>query len=304
MPCAPKVFEGTDCVLSRTKQPRGSKLGCGEQGCVYGLVGNKVIKESFLKSKKAKEQWTSEACVGQYLGSLGIAPKIYDFYFCKGAGYIVMDALRDAQILPDGKVLRVKTKDHGVIDHVKQLSIAFQNAFVYDLALMIEHGFIHMDNHIGNIGFINGTKPILFDFGFTQQRTWDSDLDKLKALAFSLFQILEHCPLKELDSSGPIWTISAHLATIDTISIADAKKLWSQILQKKYSPKNNVLLSDVHQYSKGFSLKLLQQKYSSLSNLDIYIGCDAYCYVLTRPNIYSQDLYNTIYDVRKNKFFH
>ncbi len=76
------------------------------------------------------------------------------------------------------------------LDDLSAMSRAHQQAYVQALEAMIDRGYIHMDNHVGNLGTIAG-RPVLFDFGFTQKR---AGMDRRWALCFSVFQILEHCP--------------------------------------------------------------------------------------------------------------
>ena len=76
------------------------------------------------------------------------------------------------------------------VDDLRNITPEHQLGLVSALEKIIANGYVHMDNHIENLGYIQN-HPILFDFGFTQYRP---SLDKRWALCFSIFQILEYCP--------------------------------------------------------------------------------------------------------------
>jgi len=301
--CSPKRIQKTkyDCVVDQTKHSKGKLLGCGEQGCAYFLTKNRVIKESKLSDAKKETQWTQEACLGQLFGQLMIAPIIYDFYLCNQHGYIVMDTLQDAKTVcgSDQKV-RTRKTNGDLQDNIGLIADKWQMQFMECLAKMIQHDYIHMDNHIGNLGYIKN-RAIVFDFGFTQHRTWSSDLDKIIALAFSLFQILEHCPRKDMDSSGFIWRCATTLLLES--NKFNASRLWNEVMTKTFSPSSLYKLKKLETYSESFSLQYLKSKYKHQANSDLYIGLDAYAYVLPRKGLYDQPLYETIYHVRTGTKF-
>ena len=210
------------CIQKAAKMRHNAKLGCGEQGCTYALVQNpdKVIKITpFWDTKEEKparadmkenaDKWYNEACLGEFLGEIEerIAPRIHQFFECDDHGYIIMEKISVAEkfyVRQKGReqLVIIREKEDGVVDHINLMPAAMQYGFIEKLTVMISNGFIHMDNHIGNLGFIFGstTTPILFDFGFTVQREL-SKADKSWALAFSLFQIIEHCPQEEVEQT-------------------------------------------------------------------------------------------------------
>lgn len=211
----PQSTEVDECVQAATRKHKGKKLGQGEQGATY-VFERLVIKISTVRGKSHEASWLAEACTGQAMGELGIGPRIHRHFLCGGHGFIVMDRLspvathrvrsdrvaqqvlltgrlHGTQMHKKGSVVRyVLPKDQPVqtLDDLSAMSRAHQQAYVQALEAMIDRGYIHMDNHVGNLGTIAG-RPVLFDFGFTQKR---AGMDRRWALCFSVFQILEHCP--------------------------------------------------------------------------------------------------------------
>lgn len=276
-------------------RPYGAKLGCGEQGCTYADKETSVVKVTPFGSKVTQAQWANEAHVGQVLGNLGIAPKIYDYYVCEGKGYIEMERLKDAKRLPDtGVQIRERVGD-SVTDHISLMPAHVQQGFVKALVTMIDAGYLHMDNHIENLGYImeaGGYKPIVFDFGFTVAREM-SPADKCWALAFSLFQILEHVPSAELESSV-FWPIAT--------SVIRGTATWPPT---GASP--GMTIAEVGAYVKKFDTiaKLTAAgKKVSKTNYDLVAGTLAYAsyFQNDRPKRYSSRFYNMIYSIRKSQF--
>ena len=200
------------CILHVTHNKKGALLGKGEQGATYEF-DKLVIKVITLKNKRGKSLWFQEACIGQKLGLLGIAPKVHDYFVCSGKGFIIMDRLttiKSRKTNSENDAIRLFNSPNRTdvvrykwdyvcdrhtcsdsLDDLRNLTDAQQLGFISALEKMIDNGFIHMDNHIDNLGFFGKNKtPILFDFGFTQER---SKIDRRWALSFSVFQILEHC---------------------------------------------------------------------------------------------------------------
>jgi hypothetical protein len=211
----PSDTEIDNCIYTVTEKHKGAFLGKGEQGAAY-VFENLVIKVTELKTATDENVWLDEACKGQELGALGIAPKIYRYFVCGKNGFIVMDRLttirtrktkseaQTTELMKRGQsdVVRYKEVDAegntiDVIDDIRNLTREQQWGFVTALEIMIDNGYLHMDNHIDNLGFIAG-RPIAFDFGFTQKRRI---IDRRWALCFSVFQILEHCPVAILEET-------------------------------------------------------------------------------------------------------
>lgn len=211
---APRSTEVDECVQAATRKHKGKKLGQGEQGATY-VFERLVIKISTVRGKSHEASWLAEACTGQVMGELGIGPRIHRHFVCGGHGFIVMDRLSPVatrRVRSDRvaqQVLLLAGRPHGThrkgptvrymlpndqpvktLDDLSAMSLAHQQAYVRALEAMIDRGYIHMDNHVGNLGTIAG-RPVVFDFGFTQKR---AGMDRRWALCFSVFQILEHCP--------------------------------------------------------------------------------------------------------------
>lgn len=215
---APSESEIDDCIYTATEKHKTKLLGKGEQGAAYEF-DNLVIKITNIKKKISKNAWKKEVCIAEAIGklstvdSLPVGPKIHRHFICGINGFIVMDRIETMEIkqvqtkdeaMDDikkdtSKVVRYKilTEGEGQVDNLNQISPAHQLGFVRALETMIDNGYIHMDNHIENLGFMQG-HPIVFDFGFTQHR---EKMDPRWALCFSIFQILEFCPTKLLDST-------------------------------------------------------------------------------------------------------
>ena len=206
----PSNTEIDNCIFTVTQRHKGEFLGKGEQGAAF-VFDNLVIKVTALNNAMDEKVWFDEACKGRDLGDLDIAPKIYRYFICGKNGFIVMDRLltvksrkvkshEEAFTLMRSKpsdVVRYKIVDSESIDDLRGLTREQQLGFISVLETMLNNGYLHMDNHIDNLGFIAG-RPIAFDFGFTQKR---ARMDRRWALCFSVFQILEHCPVGILEGT-------------------------------------------------------------------------------------------------------
>ena len=258
------------CVVEELSVSPGKKLGCGEQGCAYVINPpghpNTVLKKTPF-DKVTEDQWFNEACVGAVLGRLGVAPRIYKHYKCRGQGYILMEMLTDVAHAFPG----ISSSGE---EHVGLMPIDIQQGFVDVLGKMIHHGYIHMDNHLGNLGLIQG-KPIVFDFGFTLERQF-TGRDAEAALAFSIFQMLEHTSTEEL-----------------------TKTLLWRVATKLIGYKGGADVSSMR--------RIARQRAENPAHVDIYVGCFCYLAVLKlalrkTKGRYSSPLYDLIYEIRKNKF--
>ena len=276
-------------------RPYGPQLGCGEQGCTYADKETSVVKVTPFGSKVTQAQWANEAHVGQVLGNMGIAPKIYDYYVCDSKGYIEMERLKDAKRLPDTGV-QIRDKLGGdPVDHISMMPAHIQQGFVRALVTMIDAGYLHMDNHIENLGYIqdaSGYKPIVFDFGFTVARDM-TPADKCWALAFSLFQILEHTPSAEIESSV-FWPIAT--------SVMNGTAVWPPT-----GASAGMTIAEAGAYVKKYDTiaKLTAAaKKISPKNYDLVAGTLAYAsfFQNDQPKRYNSRFYNTIYSIRKSQF--
>ncbi len=172
------------------------ELGRGDIGVAYLLSANDFLRARHPKGKyvlkqvnfrpgrtgEDKRSFIQEVCIGKDLGALGIAPKIYECWLChdsKGRqlGFYTMDKMKsDYRKAFGGR-------------HAPQ---SIQRSIIGELKTMIEHGFIHNDNHPGNIGVLENGKVVLFDFGFTKRIPRGLPLSVQKILlAYSLYQIIE-----------------------------------------------------------------------------------------------------------------
>ena len=292
--CEKKRFEGnsvTKCVSNVLEKPYGKKLGAGEQGTVYEIDNQVVIKVTSLE-KVSEDVWFNEVCIAEALGLLDIAPKIHNHFICYNHGYIIMDRLipmKSAKVSNNKEaissikqntsdVVRYKWVIDGTnefMDNLSVLSHSTQEKMIEILEIMIDNGYIHMDNHIDNIGYNFMTKePIVYDFGFTQFRPLmvGDNVAKKWALCFSLFQILEHCPLNQIQN-----TKFYHVATacINNTYIWGNKKSGTMItipkLKKMMDDKGETLV----EFVKNTNDKSIN------SYRDVFIGCFCYAKVIT-----------------------
>jgi hypothetical protein len=292
------------CILKAIHFHKGKKLGNGDNAEAFRISEDPshVIKVAKLSSKRVLELWRNEACVGKALGDLGIAPKIEKVFECGKYGYIVMDFLHDAKKLVDGTVIREKhVEEDGeyAIDHVNLMPPDLQWSFIKDLMIMIDNGYIHMDNHVENLGFLGESrKPILFDFGFTQLRALKSESDKLWALCFSIFQILEHTPESELQC-GPFWDVAT------AILRNDGKTKWSSLKSSKGMTLAE--LAKIFNRSKKVALSSIKKAAEAMSpeNADIIVGSMCYGFAIQEPlETRHNDAYlQTVYKIRQGKKF-
>ena len=267
-----------ECGLSDSAQ----RLGCGEQGCAYKLSDTDVIKESPFTARFSKDQWLREACIGKELGLRGLAPKVFQFFECNSAGYIVLQKLQDATVWGP---FQIRTESFvGFEDHVSKIPKDIQIQFVRIFNDMARLSYIHMDSHLKNIGYIatcegdivkyvrdqrvDCIKPIVFDFGFTVQRSFSED-DIPYAVAFSCFQVLEHVPKSELPK---------------TLMYSIATKLVPDAIPRTTD-------EAVRMAGTG-------------PNADIRIGCLCYrgLFQMETTDRYMSDLYSTVYQIRKGQF--
>lgn len=182
------------------------KLGEGDNGSAFlvrepGRDHRFVLKEMTFRNEKDAAMFQSEVHIGYILGEEGVAPKVYNCWVYQDPvngqryGYYTMD-------LMDGGVYGDVYPSSGrfSIDGVAPVNV--EKDLVNRLRTMINAGFIHNDNHPGNIGIMGG-KVVLFDFGFTryignelgalEKRSARQAEDvKTLLLGFSLYQVVEH----------------------------------------------------------------------------------------------------------------
>ena len=139
------------------------------------------------------EKFLNETCIGIEMGELGIAPRIYECWLCSDAkgneyGYYTMD--RIAKILTNEYPGNPRKLKEG--QHLRAAPRDIQQKIVGLLEVMINAGYVHNDNHPGNIGIMADGEPVLFDFGFALKADHElTEFDKLQALGFALYQIIE-----------------------------------------------------------------------------------------------------------------
>jgi hypothetical protein len=275
----------------------GKVIGKGEQGITYAFSPDLVVKVTSLIDKKSESSWFEEARIGQELGKLKIAPTVICFFVTGKNGIILMERLKTLNTqkiqLKQTVVDLIKKNTSDIvryqlpqedIDDLRKIPSKDQLGFIDVLEKMIDHGYIHMDNHVENIGYIKH-RPVLFDFGFTQKR---NKLNKRWALCFSLFQILEYCPVKFLEQTEFYRVATACMN--DTYS-------WGHPNSGKVIPlkelKNN---EDVRPFMK----RVTKESLTDISP-DLKAGSLVYAYVIVKENRHGgsfKDLFDFIYIIR------
>ncbi len=285
----------------------GAKLGEGEQGIAYaanGPAGQRgvVMKKSKFVNADSLKKWKEEVRISYELGREGIGPIIHKAWLCPDAdgtmhGYIIMERmagdLRGYRF--DTGVVGQKLNGRN-IDHLNNCPISVQQDYVRLLEKMIDKGFIHMDNHPGNLGVVErGGMPqgILFDFGFTQRR---ADLStpnaKLKALGFSIAQIIEHMPIDE--------RVTNYFFKI-FVAIENGTYVLGDYANPAYTEEGAVDLPAAYniQTARWSALKAAADDHPDVPK-DIYVGFYMYCYLLKMPVaiMYNKSNYGHVYEIR------
>jgi hypothetical protein len=294
----------SECESGYTK---GDVLGAGEQGTAYALVRNAdgrnirsthVMKISDISNdeegRNRRSVWIDEACLSKVLGDLGLGPKIYDSWICKSDGYIIMQRMQtDLRHYTVGRArIGEKTALGENVDHIGRAPESILKDYVLLLERMIDAGYIHNDNHPGNLGIIKvgrSDRGILFDFGFTRERKDMTDADKMNALGFSLGQIIEHTPRDEL-ATNYIYKIMT--------SIEKGTYVWGSGAVS-VSP-DDIATFDAYYGSAFTDYKKIKTPIGLMR--DLYLGFKLYNYLLQhdRADRYELPYYGTIYDIRTN----
>lgn len=297
-----------------------SELGRGEQGIAYNVGSSRVLKvtafappEGSLRGaaverKIAENQaaWSKEAALTKMFGELGVGPTIYDMWICDNSGYLLMQRMKDdlrKYVGTNGKPIGEKiiyasgAKEYD--DHIKFCPLPIQKEYVTLLVNLINRGYMHMDNHPGNLGIVVGADrldhAILFDFGYTVAREFKSEADKIYALGFSLAQIVEHVPLEELLSG------ETHIFNI-VVSIAQGTYRWGTTVPgafdiRRFMAEN----SGADQTKKAVTGEALPAGVTDT----FYYGFRIFCRVLTSPRVERGVRKNigTVYNIRQSKAF-
>lgn len=193
---------------------RLAEVGRGEFGVVYKLgcvpaalkaivpetrrrgmsfVLKTAVYQGSTRTQLRKEECTffREAAVQAKMAAINIAPQVLAVWSAedpvskKQTGYILMEELAGVyrSVYPDGA--------NG--SPVKHVTDEVELSVIGILEIAIEHGFIHNDNHGGNIGFTADGRVMLFDLGFTVKKVIPAGM-KEYILGYSVLQLLEHMP--------------------------------------------------------------------------------------------------------------
>lgn len=284
--------EEEDC-LEKLHYHKKKLLGRGGQGSAYSVREDKnaVIKITKIKTRLEKKLWYNEACISRILGDVKpvLAPKIFAFYECNLSGYIHMQILTTIdKITIDDEILVIRDHDTGgdPIDHIGLIPAEMQQGYINKFVQLTDLGYIHMDNHVGNLGLLKD-KPILFDFGFVQTRTFPKK-DKAWAIVFSLFIVLEHCPLDEIESTVFFTQITTLMNGGKPLKMAAFKKLFP---------------CNPDATKKDISTVIANAKTLSETNLDLYVGSLMFASIISleREERYNHPFYSKIYEIRQGK---
>jgi tRNA A-37 threonylcarbamoyl transferase component Bud32 len=199
-------------ISAPAKCKRGLKiikeLGRGDVGIAYEIEpgaqansistamnpdGKYVLKEVRIANEHEMRQFSSEICIGKYLGELKIAPRIYDCWVCAKSentsqypvtGYYIMDKMekiwdKEYPSNSDNKI------------PLRPAPLEMEKKLVKVLETMVKAGIIHQDCHPGNIGILKDGRVVLFDFGFAifshEKMTQPETI-----LMSQLYMVLEH----------------------------------------------------------------------------------------------------------------
>ena len=166
-------------------------LGAGQYGRVYRLDDKTALKIITKPPKVSMSSWKraveKEHAIQTALHHLGIAPGVGKLSFETNQATMPMDIIRgsirsffnDMCNMPGSRPCQA-------------IPNPIQKAAIGVLEKAIEHGFIHSDNHLDNIGVNLDGMVTLIDFGFTQQCDKVPDCWKLQALEAALYQIIEY----------------------------------------------------------------------------------------------------------------
>lgn len=175
----------------------GKVLGRGDQGVVFDLVATGQSADASTLVIKVIDTtkvagWQQEVRLGQEISSIEldgkrIAPQIFDVWTCGTYAYIVMERMKS-----DARSAFTHFNDSKTQDSFSDMPVEVQLRYIRILEKMLEAGYIHMDNHCGNLGVAHDGTPVIFDFGFTQRRSFASEKERMAALGMSLWQIVEH----------------------------------------------------------------------------------------------------------------
>jgi hypothetical protein len=286
----------------------GAVLGSGEQGTAYVVDKNDtganaadrlVMKVSNLKADQV-EPWKNEAIISNTLGEAGIGPKIFKAWICDQKGYIIMEKMEsDLRHYPEAAVKKIGEDGKPYyIDHINKVPETIQKDYLKGLENMIDMGYVHMDNHPGNLGIVRTAdgrqKGILFDFGFTQHRRDITSMNaKLMALGFSVAQIIEQMPLAERKTNF-LYKVF--------IAIAQNKYVWGS---------GSFAGADVTKFTREY--KATDEKFDAITAepvpadvpRDIYIGFRLYCFLLPQSNadMFDRTNYERVYKIRQGQSY-
>jgi hypothetical protein len=164
------------------------------------------------------KQFTDEVKIGYKLGSLGIAPKIYQWWICENAdqskryGYYVMETLSGVWASRFGK-------------NVADASIVYQQQLISNVIIMVQNGFIHQDLHPGNVGFVgegDSEKVVLFDFGLTLEVD-NRYIEQYGSMlvASQLYQMIEQSDMKDiLDKNNYVFNVIQYIVKNPSITLS------------------------------------------------------------------------------------
>lgn len=320
-------------------------LGSGEQGTAFLDEGHQVTKVSKLYGKngqKAYDIWVQEVQEGQSLGKIRpkIAPEIYRYVVCDNSTTKIFDKLGVIQmetlVMADKGANQGPDKDYGPIrkkftdsegdedkeDFLELMTLNHQFGFIKKFLIMAKHGYVHMDNHIENLGYVKEGDiydPILFDFGFIQKFKVTSE-NILFAIALSCFIILEHQNLDTIEKTlffrvgiaclfGKTDEKQAILAFDRRKNVSDVEKLMKDLerFNLAYIKKNfhlKKLDDEIHEINSILQLVFNDYNENSDPNLNIKFGalCCLYILPLKRLDRYETPIYDLFYHVRVNTF--
>lgn len=176
-------------------------LGEGDNGTVYETDHGMAVKEQILKGSFQVKQFIKEAQISKKFADLHLGPKIYTAWLESSAAnrYVVGKLLME-------KIVTTYEKKYLKPKNVTYPDAACQEKIVALFEHMIQNGYLHEDNHVGNIGFLKNGQIVLIDFAFARKLP-DRLNSNVKAnlLALTLYIMIDKYKTRILNTAQSVF---------------------------------------------------------------------------------------------------
>ncbi len=169
-------------------------LGKGDNGEVYETDNGLAIKEQPLKGSSQVKKFISEAHISKNFADLHLGPKIYAAWIEPNFNHIDPMFKHHSMV---GKLLMEKIATTYEKKFVRSRGAKFpskecQEKIVALFEHMIQKGYIHEDNHIGNIGFLKDGQIVMIDFAMARKLPENLNSNvKANLLALTLYIMID-----------------------------------------------------------------------------------------------------------------